>query len=114
MAPGDYKVQASIGEKYKPLIICGGPLHEQTNILDFVEKRRNCDQNIDLWLDGSLYPIDPRSGKRPRINSPSSLLEFVGDGENGLLGYLRVSKAIHLDQCRKKLRATCFVLALMS
>jgi hypothetical protein len=89
MAPGDYKVQAWIGEKYKPLIIRGRPLHEQTYRLIFAEKRRNCDWNIDLWLDGSLYPIDPRSGKRPRIDSPSSLLEFVGDGENDLLGYIK-------------------------
>lgn len=89
MAPGDYKVQAWIGEKYKPLIIRGRPLHEQTDRLDFAEKRRNCDQNIDLWLDGSLYPVDPRSGKRPRIDSPSSLLEFVGDGGKGLLGYIK-------------------------
>jgi len=63
MAPGDYKVQAWIGEKYKPLIIRGRLLHEQPSRLDFAEKRRNCDQNVDLWLDSSLYPVDPRSEK---------------------------------------------------
>lgn len=53
----------------------------------FPKKRKASDNNLDLWLDGRIYPVDPSSGKQPRFHDVKSVLEFVGDGENGLLGY---------------------------
>lgn len=86
---GLYKIQSWIGAKYKPLIIRGHAFHTQTNKSIFGEKRRACCCNLDLWLDGSLYPVDPCSGKRLKLESSSQLLQFVGDGENGFLGYVK-------------------------
>jgi len=43
MALRDYKVQEQIGEKYKPLIINGRPLHKQLDRLNFGEKKENGD-----------------------------------------------------------------------
>ena len=45
--------------------------------------------NIDLWLDGNLYPIDPVTGKPPQFHRVKSYLEFLCHGESGLLGYSR-------------------------
>lgn len=44
-------------------------------------------KHIDLWLDGNLYPIDPITKSVPPFSNSTSLLRFVGDGANGLLGY---------------------------
>lgn len=44
-------------------------------------------KNIDLWCDGSIYPIDPTTVSTPNFRNVTSLLKFVGDGSNGLLGY---------------------------
>ena len=40
-------------------------------------------------MDGSLYPNDPRTDKRPKLNCLKDLLEFVREGENGMLGYVK-------------------------
>jgi len=81
-----YKVQVAIEGKYRPLIQRGRLLHEQPHRSTFPQKRKGGDTNLDLWLDGSIYPADSR-GKRPKFTDIRSLLEFVGEGENGLLGY---------------------------
>lgn len=44
-------------------------------------------KHIDLWVDGSLYPIDPLTNKYPSFYTVHDLIRFVGDGMNGLLGY---------------------------
>ena len=84
-----YKAQASIATKYAPLVQRGKFLHQQESKSTFAEKQKAGYTNIDLWCDGSIYPIDPRSRKRPKFNSLKGLLEFVGDGEDGLFGYLK-------------------------
>ena len=84
-----FKAQASIDSKYAPLIQRGKFLHEQVSRSSFPEKRKAGDTNLDLWLDGSLYPKDIRTGKRPKFTCLKELLEFVGEGENGLLGYVK-------------------------
>lgn len=82
-----YKIQVSLNPKYRSLIVRGRLIHEQTSRSMFPEKRKAGDSNLDLWLDGRIYPVDPSTGKRPRFHDVKSILEFVGDGENGLLGY---------------------------
>ena len=64
-------------------------IDEQPSRSTFPAKRRVGDTNIDLWLDGSIYPLDHRTRKRPKFDSLKGLLEFVGDGENGLFGYVQ-------------------------
>lgn len=44
-------------------------------------------KHIDLWCDGSLYPIDPQTISHAPFSNPTSLLQFIGDGITGLLGY---------------------------
>ena len=68
------------------------PLHKwnTNNILTSAEKesaRREAKKHIDIWSDGSIYPIDPTTMSTPNFNNASSLLRFVGDGAFGLLGY---------------------------
>ena len=57
--PSVYKAQASIAANCAPLI------HEQVSKSTFPEKRRAGHTNIELWYDASIYPVDPRTWKRP-------------------------------------------------
>ena len=88
-----YKAQVTIDGKYAPLIQRGKFLHEQVSKSCFLEKRKVGLTALDLWMDGSLYPNDPRTGKRPKLNCLKDLLEFVGEGENGMLGYVKSLKS---------------------
>ena len=45
--------------------------------------------NVDLWLDGGLYPKDPLVGCHPMFRTLPSLIKYVGEGERGLLGYCK-------------------------
>ncbi len=56
-------------------------------------------KNIDLWVDGTLYPIDPLRKSTPPFKDVTSLLHFVGDGYGGLLGYTKSLEA-HSDIVR--------------
>lgn len=42
---------------------------------------------MDLWVDGELYPKNPRTKAPPSLKDLKGLLCYVGDGVNGLLGY---------------------------
>lgn len=42
---------------------------------------------LDLWTDGGMYPTDPILHQPPPFHSITTLMRFVGDGFNGLLGY---------------------------
>lgn len=56
------------------------------------EKQRRRQQghtNLDLWVQGDLYPNDPSSHYPPLFSDIPSFLQFVGEGENGLLGYCK-------------------------
>ena len=84
-----YKISATIEGKYAPLISRSRMLHEQTPKAEFPDLRARGATNIDLWTDGSIYPSNPESSKRPSFRSVSDLLQFVGDSRNGLLGYVQ-------------------------
>lgn len=49
--------------------------------------RREGKKHIDLWSEGSLYPADPKTGRYPPFHTPHDFIRFVGDGDDGLLGY---------------------------
>jgi len=106
-----YKVQVSIDGKYRPSILRGRLLHEQTHRLEFPSKRKASDTNLDLWLDGSIYPLDSL-GKCPKFRDVRSLLEFVGKGDKGLHGYTcNLSNSLPPEvtsDCVRKLRETEF------
>lgn len=54
---------------------------------EIMAHRMNNKKNCDLWADGSLYPIDPRSMQYPQFQSITQLIMFLCEGQNGLLGY---------------------------
>jgi len=84
-----YKLQVAIQGCYRPLIVRGRPPHEQADKTEFSSRRQFGQKNLDLWVDGSLYPMDPMTNKHPKFSSIKEVLEFLGDGDNGLLGYVR-------------------------
>lgn len=83
-----YKVQVGINGKYAHVIVRNRFLHDQPPKSSFEAKRKSHCTNLDLWVDGSIYPIDPTTDKRPKFRCIRSLLEYVGDGESGMLGYI--------------------------
>ena len=52
-------------------------------------RRSRGETNVDLWLDGGLYPKDPLVGCHPTFRTLPSLIKYVGEGERGLLGYCK-------------------------
>lgn len=62
------------------------------------ERRARGEKNVDLWTEGCLYPKDPALSAHPPFTSLPSLLQYVGNGEQGLLGYcnrLSTQEAAH-------------------
>lgn len=81
---------ATILPPYKtPVLVKGQFIHEHIPKMLSLEKRKVGDTNIDLWLDNSLYPLIDASEKRLGVQNVKDLLEIVGDGEQGLLGYIQ-------------------------
>jgi hypothetical protein len=78
-----------LNSKYTSLIRKGKLLYEQPQRSIFVEIRNAGACNLDLWVDTSIYPLDPETRKKPRFKDTKSLLEFVGNGCSGLLGYCK-------------------------
>lgn len=61
--------------------------------------------NINLWIDGHLYPPDPAVNYPPTFRDLPSFIHHLGDGEKGLLGYckrLAVKDAwrVHVLSCQ--------------
>lgn len=83
-----YKVSATVGRKYAPLVNRSRMLHEQTPKSEFPRLRASGATNYDLWLDGSIYPCRRDTMRRPSFRNVAELLEFVGEGKQGLLGYV--------------------------
>lgn len=49
--------------------------------------------NIDLWVDGRLYPTDPATQLPPTFSTVKEYMEFLCEGERGMLGYTKRLKA---------------------
>ena len=45
-------------------------------------------KNIDMWVKGSIYPLDPLSPLPPQFLGLTSFLKYVCEGTNGLWGYI--------------------------
>ena len=84
-----YHLHIDLGMEYEPI----QKRRRQNEVLstpslsDKANMRLSGLKHIDLWCDGSLYPIDPQTISHPPFSNPTSLLRFTGDGITGLLGY---------------------------
>ena len=45
--------------------------------------------NVDLWVEGRLYPKDPAVQYPPTFFNLNTFLQYVGRGEQGVLGYCK-------------------------
>lgn len=84
---GSYTPSCVLPAKYRPLVCRGQRISDQTPRSQFAAKRKAGDCNIDLWLDGSIYPENPTTGQTPSFCDLKGFLCFLGDGLNGLFGY---------------------------
>ena len=84
-----YVPSVVLDSKYAPVFKRGSRIEEGQNPRSsFPIKRKAGDTNIDLWLDGSIYPTDPSTGHPPAFKTLKAFLEFVCHGQAGLLGYV--------------------------
>jgi len=89
MEKSTYKVSANVATKYTPIINQSCMLHLQTLKSDFPVLRERGATHINLWLDVLIYSHQPGTNKRPNFRNVSDLVEFVGEGKRGLLGYIK-------------------------
>jgi hypothetical protein len=79
-ASRSYTPSCVLPPKYRPAILQGKRLADQTQRSEFAAKRRAGDTNLDLWLDGTIYPENPQTKEPPPFRDLKSLLCYVGDG----------------------------------
>ena len=61
-------------------------------------------KNIDLWVDGRMYPKHPLENSTPPFEDVTSLIGFVRNGEHGLLGYTKhLETASHVNRLERDL-----------
>lgn len=82
-----YKAAVVLENRFAPVVKKGVRIDSQTSRLEFPALRDSGATNIDLWLDGNMYPADPVTGKPPPFQTLKSYLEFLCHGNSGLLGY---------------------------
>ena len=80
-----YHLHIDLDKDYEPARKRGKNTSLSSNDMNLL--RYQGKKHIDLWSDGRLYPIDPTTKSVPPFLNCSSLLEYVGDGAKGLLGY---------------------------
>lgn len=80
-----YHLHIDIDREYEPARKRGR--HNNISNQDIQILRQHGKKHIDIWTDGKLYPVDPITKCVPPFSSCSSLLRYIGDGANGLLGY---------------------------
>ena len=91
--PDVYHLHIEVHRDYERLCKRNRP-----NIISNISKenyRLQGSKNIDLWVDGKLYPVDPLRKSTPPFIDVTSLLNFVRDGYAGLLGYTLNLQAQH-------------------
>lgn len=80
-----YHLHVELDSEYEPLHKRGKISNVPRSALATL--RLQGKKNLDLWIDGRLYPVNPNSQSTPPFSNFSSLLKFVGDGYTGFLGY---------------------------
>ena len=102
-APSKFRLHVDIDREYATL--------RSSRIAPNVERishlRMQGCKALDLWTDGGMYPTDPISHQPPPFHNITTLMRFVGDGFNGLLGYCNklCSLSIHEAGRRMELQA---------
>lgn len=81
--------QIKLHPKYAPLIRRGQRLENQASPESFAERRAASETNIDLWTDGRLYTVDPATRTPPSFRTTKQYMEYLCEGENGMLGYTK-------------------------
>lgn len=94
---GSYAVQIPMDKKYAPVIRKGRIIEEQESRSSFPAWRAAAETHIDLWVDGSLYPVDPTTNSPPQFKTTKQYLEFLCHGESGMLGYTKRLKTAVTD-----------------
>ena len=77
----------ALDTRYAPVMRRGSTQVELCMRSSFPTRRLRGDTNIDLWINGDIYPVDPMTGKPPPIKSLKEFVEFICHGEQGLRGY---------------------------
>ena len=57
--------------------------------IDYNALREFGAKNVDLWVKGELYPIDPMSNSHPDFKPIIGLCRFVCHGKSSILGYCK-------------------------
>ena len=53
-----------------------------------MQQERNAgEKNVDLWVDGCIYPPDPLTQRPPQFEGLTSFVKFACEGNEGLYGY---------------------------
>lgn len=86
--PKKHHLHIDLDNEYAPICKRSKQVHH-ISIAEKENLRREGKKHVDLWCDGNLYPINFQTLSPPCFSSPTSLLKFVGDGENGMLGYCK-------------------------
>ena len=73
-------------QHYAPILKRQKSMHQSIEQRDMM--RKGGLQHIDLWCDGSIYPTCVIGNSTPPFSNSTTLLKFVGDGINGLYGYV--------------------------
>ena len=84
-----YIPQIKLHPRYAPLIRRGTNLDEQASRSSFPARRAGGETHIDLWVDGNLYPTDPATNSAPAFRTIKEYIEFLCNGERGMLGYIK-------------------------
>ncbi|MCO5587359.1 hypothetical protein L7F22_041308 [Adiantum nelumboides] len=102
-APTKFRLHVDIDREYATL--------RSSRIAPTVEKisclgMQGC-KALDLWTDGGIYPRDPISRQPSPFQNITTLMQFLGDGFNGLLGYCNrlCSLSVHETGRRMELQA---------
>lgn len=106
--PKKYDIHIKLDYEYRSTISyigsTGRKLINEGLKAQFREEKRKC---VDLWVDGMLYPVDPLTKRNIPSTNLCSFLRYVGDGEDGLLGYCRrldSKTSIEVLQLKEKLQ----------
>ena len=80
-----YHLHIELEKEYEP--VRKRSKNSTVSLQDIQALRYQGKKHIDIWSDGRLYPVDPVSRTTPPFSNCTSLLRYLGDGANGLLGY---------------------------
>lgn len=82
-----YHLHIDLSREYEPL--CKKNKEHTISEASKENLRAEGKKSVDLWVDGRMYPKHPITGSTPPFKDITSLVNYVGDGHDGLYGYTR-------------------------